>query len=38
YIENDEMISIYPLTEYWLDIGQMAEYKQAQKDIVSLGL
>ncbi|WP_318432655.1 nucleotidyltransferase family protein [Photobacterium leiognathi] len=34
----NEKIVMYPLTEYWLDIGQMTEYKQAQKDIISLGL
>lgn len=38
YIEKNEKIIMYPLTEYWLDIGQMNEYKQAQKDIISLGL
>ncbi|HIF9339301.1 TPA: nucleotidyltransferase family protein [Photobacterium damselae] len=37
-IKNDENIVMYPLKEYWLDIGQMTEYKQAQKDIISLGL
>ena len=38
HIEDNEKIVMYPLTEYWLDIGQMTEYKQAQKDIISLGL
>lgn len=38
HIEKNEKIVMYPLTEYWLDIGQMTEYKQAQKDIISLGL
>lgn len=37
-IQQDDKIVLYPLTEYWLDIGQMNEYKQAQKDIISLGL
>ncbi|PTB31256.1 nucleotidyltransferase family protein [Photobacterium phosphoreum] len=37
-IQQDKKIILYPLTEYWLDIGQMNEYKQAQKDIISLGL
>ncbi|PST87762.1 alcohol dehydrogenase [Photobacterium iliopiscarium] len=37
-IQQDNKIVLYPLTEYWLDIGQMNEYKQAQKDIISLGL
>lgn len=38
HIEKNGKIIMYPLTEYWLDIGQMTEYKQAQKDIISLGL
>lgn len=37
-IQQDNKVVLYPLTEYWLDIGQMNEYKQAQKDIISLGL
>ncbi|WP_318401304.1 nucleotidyltransferase family protein [Photobacterium leiognathi] len=38
FIKDDNKVILYPLTEYWLDIGQMNEYKQAQKDIISLGL
>ncbi|HIF9279608.1 TPA: nucleotidyltransferase family protein [Photobacterium damselae] len=38
HMKSNEKIVMYPLTEYWLDIGQMTEYKQAQKDIISLGL
>ncbi|MGR5464701.1 nucleotidyltransferase family protein [Photobacterium damselae subsp. damselae] len=38
YIQDGNKVILYPLTEYWLDIGQMNEYKQAQKDIISLGL
>lgn len=38
YIKKNDKVVLYPLTEYWLDIGQMNEYKQAQKDIISLGL
>ncbi len=38
FIQDDNKVILYPLTEYWLDIGQMNEYKQAQKDIISLGL
>lgn len=38
FIKNNNKVILYPLTEYWLDIGQMNEYKQAQKDIISLGL
>ncbi|WP_318428226.1 nucleotidyltransferase family protein [Photobacterium leiognathi] len=38
FIKDNNKVILYPLTEYWLDIGQMNEYKQAQKDIISLGL
>lgn len=37
-IDKNELVVSYPLTEYWLDIGQMNEYRQAQRDIISLGL
>jgi dTDP-glucose pyrophosphorylase len=33
--DNDQNISTYPIHEYWLDIGRMAEYKQAQIDITN---
>jgi dTDP-glucose pyrophosphorylase len=31
-IREDRMVSSFPLVEYWLDIGQHAEYEQAQRD------
>ena len=32
-IDNGNKINIFPLHEYWLDIGRESEYKRAQKDI-----
>ena len=31
-IEEDRIVLAYPLQDYWLDIGQMSDYRQAQKD------
>jgi NDP-sugar pyrophosphorylase family protein len=31
-IEKDNKVLAYPLHGYWLDIGQMSDYRQAQKD------
>lgn len=31
-------VLMFPMHEYWLDIGQMDDYKRAQVDILSLGL
>jgi dTDP-glucose pyrophosphorylase len=35
-IEQDEVVNMFPLHEYWLDIGQMEQFDQAQVDAVSL--
>ena len=35
-INEDEEVSVYPLHEYWLDIGQIEQLKQAQKDSKSI--
>jgi len=35
-IGNGDNIMMYPLDEYWLDVGRMTEFEQAQQDIVSL--
>ena len=32
-IKNKKNVLAYPLKEYWLDIGQLKDYDQAQKDI-----
>ena len=34
-IENSRQINMFPVHEYWLDIGRLDEYKQAQIDISS---
>ena len=33
-IKKNEVVSMFPLHEYWLDIGQMKDFEQAQNDIV----
>ncbi|WP_068547299.1 nucleotidyltransferase family protein [Thalassotalea crassostreae] len=37
-IDNDKNVFLYPLHEYWLDIGRMDDFKKAQVDIETLGL
>ena len=32
-IKNGEQINMFPIHEYWLDIGRVEEYKQAQIDV-----
>lgn len=34
FIEKGEYISQFPLHEYWLDIGKMNDFEQAQKDFL----
>lgn len=36
-LKNDEVL-MFPIHEYWLDIGRMDDFKRAQADIHSLGL
>lgn len=31
-IKNDESASVFPIREYWMDIGQIADFEQANKD------
>jgi len=38
YIQSSSEVSLYPLHEYWKDIGQMRDFHQAQDDIQTLGL
>jgi dTDP-glucose pyrophosphorylase len=33
----DHLVASFPIIEYWLDIGQLADYEQAQKDIEQRG-
>jgi dTDP-glucose pyrophosphorylase/CBS domain-containing protein len=31
-IDSDRIVTSFPIIEYWLDIGQLADYEQANKD------
>lgn len=33
YIDKGKPVSMFPLHEYWLDIGQMKDFNQAQSDV-----
>lgn len=37
-IAKNKSVLMFPLHEYWLDIGQMDDYRRAQQDIISLEL
>ncbi len=32
-IEVNRVVTCFPIVEYWLDIGQLADYEQAQQDV-----
>jgi NDP-sugar pyrophosphorylase family protein len=32
-LDSDHVVASFPIIEYWLDIGQFADYEQAQKDM-----
>ena len=32
-IKDHKRVNMYPIHEYWLDIGQMKDFEQAQVDI-----
>lgn len=38
HMENNGEVLMFPIHEYWLDIGRMDDFKRAQSDIHSLGL
>ncbi|ECR5117055.1 alcohol dehydrogenase, partial [Salmonella enterica] len=38
YIQKNSNVLMFPIHEYWLDIGRMDDFKRAQADIFSLGL
>ena len=38
HMQKDDNILMFPIHEYWLDIGRMDDVKRAQADIFSLGL
>lgn len=31
----DQIVASFPIIEYWLDIGQLADYEQAQQDVMN---
>jgi len=37
YINRNEHIAMFPVHEYWLDIGKMVDFYQAQKDVMQGG-
>ena len=37
-ISADKKVVMFPVHEYWLDIGRMDDFNQAQSDIASLGI
>lgn len=38
HMSERENVLMFPVHEYWLDIGRMADFERAQTDILSLGL
>ncbi|WP_417436000.1 nucleotidyltransferase family protein [Idiomarina abyssalis] len=38
YLNKNEEVLMFPIHEYWLDIGRMDDFERAQLDIVSLDL
>lgn len=36
-LDSDHIVASFPIIEYWLDIGQLADYEQAQNDIKQQG-
>lgn len=36
-IKRDDFIAMFPVHEYWLDIGKMVDFYQAQKDVMQGG-
>lgn len=38
HMHKNERVLMFPIHEYWLDIGRMEDFNRAQSDIASLGL
>lgn len=38
HMQKDQNILMFPVHEYWLDIGRMDDFNRAQVDIYTLGL
>ena len=34
YIKRNKQVSMFPIHEYWLDIGKMPDFEKAQDDII----
>ena len=32
-IKEGDQVNMFPIHEYWMDIGRMEEYERAQKDV-----
>ena len=35
-IKDNQQVNMFPIHEYWLDIGRVEEYKQAQIDVTEI--
>ena len=35
-IDKGEKISVFPIHEYWLDIGRIEEYERANKEVINI--
>jgi NDP-sugar pyrophosphorylase family protein len=35
-VKEGEVVNVFPIHEYWLDIGHMDEYKKANRDIYTI--
>jgi len=33
-VEKDEKPAVFPIREYWLDIGQMGDFERADKEYI----
>lgn len=38
HIEQEKLVQMFPIHEYWLDIGRMDDFKRAQVDFHTLGM
>lgn len=38
HMKEREKVLMFPIHEYWLDIGRMDDFNRAQADIFSLGI
>lgn len=38
FIDNQHNVVMFPIHEYWLDIGRMDDFRKAQRDVIGLNL